>query len=69
LPNLRQTVVAITPINFRVRDYRAFVIDFLVDIIRSNLCIPACYFDTRRLILCQSNIVANYISYIKELIN
>ena len=61
-PNIRLTLVAITPTNFRVGNYKVIIINFLANTILGKLFVSLCYIDIRRLITCQPFVVPNYIS-------
>ena len=50
-PNIRLISVAITLINFDIRNYRAFIIDFLAIIILGDSFVPLSWVDMRRLII------------------
>ena len=67
--NLIPLAVSIALVNFGARDYRAFIVDFLVDLILENKFISICRMEIRRLISCKLQAVDNYLHRIEILFN
>jgi len=67
--NLIPLAVSIALVNFGARDYRAFIVDFLIDLILENKFISICRMEIRRLISYKLQAVDNYLHRIEILFN